>query len=1565
MADLIELDRAGAIKIAGANPATGITDNYLDVDINGFIGSRLYTATGSSINFGQSTMTGSLPVTFASDQSALPITAASLPLPTGAATSALQTTGNTSLSTIATTLTLAQGSATSGQTGNLILAAVTAAAPTYSTGQSSPLSLTTGGLLRVDASGAIVQSAQSGVWTVQPGNTANTTAWFVKDNSLGTVAAGTAGTQSSLAGGVFNTALPTLTNGQQAALQLDSSGRLIISPATQTITGTVSVSNLPATVDTNYGTVGASTLRTASQIGNATGAALFGAGTTTAQVLRVVLPTDQTAIPVSQSATWTVQPGNTANTTPWLVTDSSDGPVTPGTVAGKSSLAGGQYNSSLPTLTTGQQVSLQVDVNGRLLISGSFALSNDTNYGTVGASTLRTAAQVGNATGGADFNAGATGAQTLRTVANQGAPNTAANGWFTKVTDGTNTAAVKAASTAAVATDPSLVIAISPNSPIPTGSNVIGSVNQASAPWQFVGNIASGSADSGNPLKIGGVFNTTQPTVTTGQRVDAQMTARGSLIIATGVDPLNINNITGTISLPTGAATSANQSLEVTSLQLIDNIVGSGPAAGAAATNSALIGAVFNTALPTLTNGQQAALQLDSSGRLIISPATQTVTGTVTVSNFPTTVDTNYGTVGASTIRTASQVGNATGAAAFGAGVTSAQVLRVVLPTDQTAIPVSQSATWTVQPGNTANTTPWLVTDSSDGPVTPGTVAGKSSLAGGQFNTALPTLTTGQQASIQLDSSGRLIVSPTTQGVLAEDHNYGTVGATTLRTASQVGNATGAALFGAGTTTAQVLRVVLPTDQTGINTFLDKTGSGTITALAQSVTATTNGCSSVSFNVTGTWTATLIIEATNDGGTTWNTTNGNIVALDTSTQFFSTNAFLVVPCGSFGQVRLRASAFSSGTANITWEASSGANVVPVFNNVASAFNAQVVGNIASGSADSGNPVKVGGIFNTTLPTLTNAQRGDLQLDSSARVIISPNFTMSYDSYSPDTGNFQTGPASLNTDGAGRLETHSTVLTDEGSLRDDFTGTSLTSNITGTGTFVNGSTAVTGSGTAFTTQVKVGQYIGRSVDSILLWGQVQTIISDTSLTLISGYGGTGGSSTTAVGNWIVSSPGTGGTITVATSLVNLASGTGVGTASLIRSGDYLPYNMYGKFSISQRIVNQTINFGFVDVFPTPSKQAVFQFSGTTNTQVICQTSFSSAAADTQTLTVTLPGGVTTAASNRYEIDLTGNQCTFFVNGIIVAQFQDHLPGPYDSLQIFAGITNNATAASSTTVAVDYIYFSNVDQVEITTNFSGEALPVNGNVPSGNTDFGSPVKIGGVFNTALPTLTTGQRGDIQLDSSGRLIISPITLSNTSIVKSQVQDNAGNGITSTASAGTTTSKQSLDVTVIPGALNYYSAPVNIRQTAATAANSTVWTMRNAAASTKTVYIERITLLMAFDTATPITRSLQRYDLVRFSAATPTAGTAITVVSMDSSNAATGVTDVRFVDTGLTTTGVTFGAAFATIACPATDATTTQFSRDGIALKLAPGEGFCIRLTVAAVAGQSVAGEVVWSER
>src|ERR1019366_3743820 len=103
----------------------------------------------------------------------------------------------------------------------------------------------------------------------------------------------------------------------------------------------------------------------------------------------------------------------------WLqMVTPSNGPAAPGTASAFSSLAGGIYNLTPPTLTSGQQASLQLDSAGRLLVDAVITFPYDTNYGTVGANTLRTASEIGNATGAANFNYGTVGAQTLR-VASQ------------------------------------------------------------------------------------------------------------------------------------------------------------------------------------------------------------------------------------------------------------------------------------------------------------------------------------------------------------------------------------------------------------------------------------------------------------------------------------------------------------------------------------------------------------------------------------------------------------------------------------------------------------------------------------------------------------------------------------------------------------------------------------------------------------------------------------------------------------------------------------------------------------------------------------------------------------------------------------------------------------------------------------------------------------------------------------------------------------------------------------------------------------------------------------------
>ncbi len=85
-------------------------------------------------------------------------------------------------------------------------------------------------------------------------------------------------------------------------------------------------------------------------------------------------------------------------------------------------------NSQLYTAAGEATVSITQPLPSGSNTVGSVGVTNlpttvDTDFGSVGANTLRSAAQIGNATGAADFNAGATGAQTLRVTANQGIAN--------------------------------------------------------------------------------------------------------------------------------------------------------------------------------------------------------------------------------------------------------------------------------------------------------------------------------------------------------------------------------------------------------------------------------------------------------------------------------------------------------------------------------------------------------------------------------------------------------------------------------------------------------------------------------------------------------------------------------------------------------------------------------------------------------------------------------------------------------------------------------------------------------------------------------------------------------------------------------------------------------------------------------------------------------------------------------------------------------------------------------------------------------------------------------------
>lgn len=149
-----------------------------------------------------------------------------------------------------------------------------------------------------------------------------------------------------------------------------------------------------------------------------------------------------------------------------------------------------------------------------------------------------------------------------------------------------------------------------------------------------VGNVASGATDSGNPVKVAGVYNSTLPTLTTGQRGDVQAASDGSLratmlaVTQSGTDAV----ANGVIQYPmtVGASTSSVRPLGVATWYYNGTTwdrargdtngaytAGNVAAGVTDAGNPVKIGGVNNTTLPTLTTGQRGDAQLDTRGGIV------------------------------------------------------------------------------------------------------------------------------------------------------------------------------------------------------------------------------------------------------------------------------------------------------------------------------------------------------------------------------------------------------------------------------------------------------------------------------------------------------------------------------------------------------------------------------------------------------------------------------------------------------------------------------------------------------------------------------------------------------------------------------------------------------------------------------------------------------------------------------------------------------------------------------------------------------------------------------------
>lgn len=111
---------------------------------------------------------------------------------------------------------------------------------------------------------------------------------------------------------------------------------------------------------------------------------------------------------------------------------------------------------------------------------------------------------------------------------------------------------------------------------------------------------------------------------------------------------------------------------------------------------------------------------------------------------------------------------------------------------------------------------------------------------------------------------------------------------------------------------------------------LNRSATGGLTGTGQQADIQTHGISSVIIQITGTWTATCVVEGSSDF-ITWNTLN--VIKLpDTSTLLssFTTNGYYSpINIGGYTYIRVRATSYSSGTVQINFSASTAPSVITV------------------------------------------------------------------------------------------------------------------------------------------------------------------------------------------------------------------------------------------------------------------------------------------------------------------------------------------------------------------------------------------------------------------------------------------------------------------------------------------------------------------------------------------------------------------------------------------------------------------------------------------------------------
>ena len=582
-----------------------------------------------------------------------------------------------------------------------------------------------------------------------------------------------------------------------------------------------------------------------------------------------------------------------------------------------------------------------------------------------------------------------------------------------KVTDGVSVQAIKAVSTAAVAGDAAAVVALSPNSPLPVGTNVVGAVTQ-SGTW----NIGSISTMPTTPV-TGTFWQATQPVslatntpdvIDRAARLLGQVTNAGTFAVqAAATLAAETTKVIGTVNVSAGQAIAATQGTAGALANAWPVKVTDGTNVSAVEPFGAL---VANTGYQTLFYDEWATSPIDTTDKWTVTGTTpgvangvMTMVATASTYNAIQTKDAVRPNVGFSLVRNGISIETAvsTGAGRFwGLGTPATVPAAAVLAQNGIGYELDQAtgALLAVTYAAGVRTTIATLTRPTDGAihayglyfrVTQAywildgvTVASQTfpnvTVAG------LPALIVRQNAvaftgTPAFANTAHLTADTSRQGTVISDPVVGTRQARvnadgSLRisgvaggTALPVSTAQLPAALG-GTTSAASLAVALSSDTaSGSITTQNLVPAGAATA-GSAVEIVLNGASSLAPQVTGTYTGALSLQVSVDG-TNWITVGGTpLINVNTGGYLASVTSALQsifqADCGGFTKARITALAAVTGTAVVTIRASANPSMLAL--DAALPTGANTIGNVTLTSGAVTTPTS----STTTSATLSSA-----------------------------------------------------------------------------------------------------------------------------------------------------------------------------------------------------------------------------------------------------------------------------------------------------------------------------------------------------------------------------------------------------------------------------------------------------------------------------------------------------------------------------------------------------------------------------------------------------------------